>query len=508
MPRTRSRRSILVTLVVLGAAVLGTAPLVVLGANAAQAVTDPVIAAAGDIACDPTNSGYEGGQGTPTDCREMATAALLAGSDAVLPLGDLQYACGGLSAFQQSYDPSWGQYKSITKPAPGNHEYQTSGGTDCTTNGSGYYTYWGAAAGDPTKGYYSYDIGSWHMVALNGECAQIGGCGSGSQEETWLRNDLASHASAPCTLAYWHEPRYASTKSGGDTTYTAFWQALYNAHADVVLNGHQHWYERFGLQNASGQADANGVRQFVVGTGGESYTSPSTTRAANSQAIFSGQNAFGVLKMTLHPGSYDWNLVPVTGTFSDSGTQACHHGGGGGTTDTTPPTTTATCNAAACSTGWYATAPVAVQLSATDSGSAVAATYYTTDGTTPTTQSPLYSTALSIPETTTVRYFSVDAVGNSETPRTTSVRVDAAAPNVAVTAPADGATASRRSSATLTASASDLGTGAGAPSGVARVSTGVSTSRKPWASRYWRISEVTFERKRKRSIISGRRRSR
>ncbi|MFZ2013996.1 MAG: Ig-like domain-containing protein [Nocardioides sp.] len=238
----------------------------------------------------------------------------------------------------------------------------------------------------------------------------------------------------------------------------------------LVLNGHQHCYERFGLQNASGQADANGVRQFVVGTGGESYTSPSTTRAADSQAIFSGQNAFGVLKMTLHSGSYDWNFVPVTGTFSDSGSQACHNGGGGGgTTDTTPPTTTPTCNAAACSTGWYRTAPVGVQLSATDSGSAVAATYYATDGTTPTTQSPLYSTALSLPETTTVRYFSVDTVGNSETPRTTSVRVDAAAPNLAVTAPTDGTTLSRRSSTTLTASATDLGTGAGAPSGVARV---------------------------------------
>lgn len=467
MTGVSSRWSALGVVGLLSTAALTTALLLLPGTNA-QAVGDPLIAAAGDIACDPTNSGFEGGLGTPTDCREMYTADLLAGSDAVLPLGDLQYACGGLTAFQQSYDPSWGQYKAITKPVPGNHEYQTSGGTGCSTNGSGYFTYWGAAAGDPTKGYYSYDLGSWHMVALNSECAQIGGCGAGSPEETWLRNDLAGHASSPCTLAYWHKPRFSSSSGGGDTTFTAFWQALYNAHADVVLVGHQHWYERFGLQNASGQADPNGVREFIVGTGGESYVSPSNTRAANSEAIFSGQDSFGVLKMSLHTGSYDWNFVPVTGTFSDSGSQACHNAGTS-TTDTTAPTTSATCNSTTCSTGWYSTGPVGVQLSATDSGSGVAATYYTTDGTTPTTQSAVYSTALSLPETASVRYFSVDVAGNAESPRTTLVRIDAAAPNVTITSPSDGALVSRKGSLTLNASASDLGTGTGNPSGVAKV---------------------------------------
>ncbi len=450
------------------------------GQEPASAAGDPVIAAAGDISCDPLNSGYEGGQGTPTDCRQLHTAALLAGADAVLPLGDLQYACGGLSDFQAAYDPSWGQYKAITRPAPGNHEYQSSGGTGCTANAFGYYSYFGAAAGDPTKGYYSYDLGAWHLIVLNSECAKVGGCGAGSPQELWLRNDLATHRSASCTLAYWHKPRFASTSSGGDSTFSAFWQALYDAHADVVLSGHQHWYERFALQNASGQADANGVRQFVVGTGGESFVTPSGTRAANSQLVLSGQNVFGVIRMTLRAGSYDWSFVPVTGTFSDSGTQACHNAGPSSTVstsptvttppaDTTPPTTSATCNAVACSTGWYR-APVTARLTATDSGSGVAATHYTTDGSTPTTQSPAYTSPLTLAETTTLRYFSVDVAGNSEGVRSVLVRVDAAAPNVAITSPVDGTAVARKATVNLAATATDIGSGSGSGSGIASVS--------------------------------------
>jgi hypothetical protein len=469
MSRTSSRRAMLVgaVLALTGAAtlVVGVVP----APEVAHAAGDPVIGAAGDIACDPTNGGFNGGLGTATDCREMATAGLLAGSDAVLPLGDLQYACGATTAFQQSYDPSWGQYKAITKPVPGNHEYQTSGGTGCSTNASGYYTYFGAAAGDPTKGYYSYDLGAWHMVALNSECAQIGGCGSGSPEETWLRNDLAAHASSPCTLAYWHKPRFASVSGGGDSTFAAFWQALYNAHADVVLVGHQHWYERFGLQNPSAQADANGVREFIVGTGGESYVVPSSTRAANSQVLFSGQNAFGVLKMTLHNGSYDWAFVPATGTFSDTGTQACHNAGSTPPPDTTPPTTTAACNGTGCSTGWYRSTPVTATLAATDA-SGVAATYYTTDGSTPTASSAQYNGPISLPQTATVKYYSVDSLGNAESVRTTLVRVDAAPPTVQVTSPGDGTSVARKSSVTLAATATDAGTGSGTASAVTSVS--------------------------------------
>ena len=185
----------------------------------ASATDDPVIAAAGDIACDPIDSGFHGGVGTPSRCHEMYTGAELAGGAfaAVLPLGDEQYECGGTAAFEQSYDPAWGvpAVKSISYPVVGNHEYNTSGGTDCGKNASGYFGYFGAAAGDPTKGYYSYDIGTWHLIALNANCGHVA-CKAGSAQETWLANDLATHPNT-CTLAYFHQPLF----SAGPTTNSA-----------------------------------------------------------------------------------------------------------------------------------------------------------------------------------------------------------------------------------------------------------------------------------------------
>jgi hypothetical protein len=440
------------------------------GQTRVVAAGDPVIAAAGDISCDPTNSGYNGGNGTSTDCRGKYTAALLAGSDAVLALGDEQYNCGGLSAFNQAYDPTWGAQKAITYPIPGNHEYQTSGGTDCSTNGYGYYTYFGASAGDPSKGYYSFDLGAWHIIALNSECSWIGGCGAGSPEDLWLKNDLAANASAQCTLAYWHRPRFASISGGGDSTYSQFWQDLYAAKADVILNGHQHWYERFALQNPSGQPAADGIQEFIVGTGGESFVAPSTTRAANSQVLFSGQNDFGVLKMTLHPGSYDWTFVPVTGTFSDSGSTTCHKAVTG--PDTAAPTTGISCNASTCSTGWYKQVPISVALLATDTGgSGVASTYYTTDGSDPTSSPTVtaYGGPFTISETTTVRFYSVDKVGNVETAKSRTINIDAAAPSVSITTPTTGSSIKRGTATQVNASAVDNGTGAGVASGIVRV---------------------------------------
>ncbi len=458
------RRTVVACLlsVVAAAGLSGQTPVVAAG--------DPVIAAAGDISCDPLSGGYFGGEGTLTDCRAKYTAALLAGSDAVLALGDEQYACGGLSAFNQAYNPSWGSQKAITYPVPGNHEYQTSGGTDCSTNAYGYYTYFGSSAGDPSKGYYSFDLGAWHIVALNSECSWIGGCGAGSPEDLWLKNDLAANSQAQCTLAYWHRPRFASTSGGGDSTYSQFWQDLYSAKVDVVLNGHQHWYERFALQNPTGQLDPDGIREFIVGTGGESFVAPSTTRAANSQVLFSGQNDFGVLKMALHPGSYDWTFVPVTGSFSDSGSTACHKAVAG--PDTTAPTTTISCNAATCSTGWYRQAPITVTLSATDTGgSGVASTYYTTDGSDPTSSPTVttYGGQFTISETTTVRFYSTDNLGNAETAVSRTINVDAAAPSVSITTPTEGSSIKRGTATTVNASAIDNGTGAGTPSGVVRV---------------------------------------
>jgi hemolysin type calcium-binding protein/calcineurin-like phosphoesterase family protein len=292
--------------------------------------SDPVIAAAGDIACDPAHPNFNGGNGQNGNCRQLATSNLLVGKgyEAVLPLGDNQYYCGSYAAWLASYDPSWGRVKNVTHPVVGNHEYLTHPGTlpstgcDATNAGaSGYFRYFGTAAADPNKGYYSYDVGSWHLIALNSNCGDAGGCGSSSPQTRWLRADLAAHRTR-CTLAYWHVPLYSSGGRAESKTST-FWQALYNTNADVVLTGHDHTYERFAPQNAQAGLDpARGIREFVVGTGGANHTSFVTT-AAHSEVRNS--TTYGVLELKLHAGNYDWKFIPEPGrSFSDSGTNACH----------------------------------------------------------------------------------------------------------------------------------------------------------------------------------------
>jgi peptidoglycan/xylan/chitin deacetylase (PgdA/CDA1 family) len=394
-----------------------------------QPRTDPVVATAGDIACDPTAPAFNFGQGTATDCRAAHTAPLLEGADAVLPLGDDQYDCGGTAAFAAGYDPSWGVVKAITHPVPGDKDYATTGGTDCpATAGAGYYQYFGAAAGDPTKGYYSYDLGTWHVVAINtAPCGDVADtCLAGSAQEQWLQQDLATHTSS-CTLAYYQNPRFASTASGsgGDPTYQAIWQDLYQAGVDVVLNGDRHWYERFAPMDASGKADAaHGVREFIVGTGGAGLDTPGTP-LATSEVL--NNSTHGILRLTLHNGSYDWGFVPDEGTFTDSGTGSCHDGPT--PPDTTAPTTAVACNGAPCSGGWYGSGLQAT-LQATDNtgGSGVSKTYYTTDGTSPTTASAVYTGALTLTSTTTLKYFSVDKAGNPEAVKTQLVQVDGLPP--------------------------------------------------------------------------------
>jgi hypothetical protein len=322
-------------LVVTGMLVVGVLPIGP-GAQRASAAGDPVIVAAGDIACDPTNGSFKGGAGSSSSCRQRYTADLIRSIDpaAVLALGDNQYYCGGYSAFMQSYDLSWGAFKSITHPVVGNHEYLTSGGTDCTAanaGATGYFDYYGAAAGHPGQGYYSYDVGTWHLIALNSNCSSAGGCADSSPQGRWLANDLATHHNT-CTLAYWHIPLFSSGGRAASNT-LALWKQLYNADADVVLNGHDHTYERFAPQTPSGQLDnARGIREFVVGTGGANHTT-FVSFAPNSEV--GDASTFGVLKLTLHPSSYDWQFVPEAGqTFTDSGTTACH---GATAADTTAP---------------------------------------------------------------------------------------------------------------------------------------------------------------------------
>src|SRR4026208_1348603 len=218
----------------------GASPLVK-NSEVAFAASDPVIAAAGDIACDPSSSSFNGGNGTSNSCRQKYTSDLLVNANlaAVLALGDNQYYCGGYQAFLQSYDLSWGRVKGITHPVVGNHEYLTSGGTGCPTanaGAAGHFNYFGAAAGQPGKGYYSYDIGAWHLIALNSNCGDAGGCGSSSPQGQWLEADLAAHSNM-CVLAYWHVPLFSSGGRAASNT-QSFWQALYNHNADLILAGH------------------------------------------------------------------------------------------------------------------------------------------------------------------------------------------------------------------------------------------------------------------------------
>ncbi len=323
-------------LVPLGLLLAGSSPTSATAtARQALAASDPVIAVAGDIACDPSNSNFKGGVGSSNSCRQMYTSNLLVGSSlsAVLVLGDNQYYCGGYQAFLQSYDPSWGRVKDITHPAVGNHEYLTSGGTDCNTanaGAAGYFNYFGVAAGQPGHGYYSFDVGTWHLIALNSNCGDAGGCSATSPQGVWLANDLKTHTNF-CTLAFWHIPLFSSGGRANNNS-KALWQLLYDNNADLILSAHDHTYERFAPQTPAGTLDnTRGIREFIVGTGGANHTSIVSV-AANSEVR--NADTFGVLKLTLHPTSYDWQFVPEAGkTFTDSGTTACH----GATSDSMPP---------------------------------------------------------------------------------------------------------------------------------------------------------------------------
>ena len=229
-------------------------------------------------------------------------------------LGDIAYPNGRAVDFTNCFEPAWGRHKARMLPVPGNHEYETS-------NAAPYYSYFGAVAADPSKGYYSYDLGTWHIVALNSNCGNVS-CSAGSTQETWLRQDLAAHPSA-CTLAYWHHPRFSSGEHGNTSSMSAIWKALVEGGADVALSGHDHDYERFVAQSDSGVATAAGVVQFVVGTGGSTLRAFTSAKPANSVVRDATSN--GVLSLTLNAGSYSWNFLPVAGkTFADSGTATCH----------------------------------------------------------------------------------------------------------------------------------------------------------------------------------------
>jgi len=301
----------LVTAVAAGSATVSASAGGKVGSSAITVPGDPppagteILVGAGDIASCSSNG-------------DELTANVLDGiTGTVFTLGDNAYQSGSSTEYTNCYGSSWGRHKARTRPSPGNHEYLTSGA-------AGYFGYFGSAAGTAGQGYYSYNLGEWHIIVLNSNsgCSTIG-CGAGSPQEQWLRADLAANTKA-CVLAYWHHPRFNSgLEHGNNTSVGAFWMALYQYGADIVLNGHEHTYERFAPQNPSGQADPNGIREFVVGSGGNGHYSFKTVAEPNSEVR--NNTAYGVLKLELSAGSYKWQFVPAAGSsFTDSGSGSCH----------------------------------------------------------------------------------------------------------------------------------------------------------------------------------------
>jgi hypothetical protein len=251
-----------------------------------------------------------------TSTGDEATADLLDSiGGTVFTLGDNAYEKGTADEFRRCYDPSWGRQLARTMPVPGNHDYATPGA-------SGYFGYFGAAAGDPAKGWYAYDRGAWRIYALNSNCIAIGGCDAGSPQERWLRNDLATNPRA-CVLAMWHHPRFSSGPHGNDPSTQDLWMALYAASAELVLNGHDHDYERFAPQTPTGELDPDrGLVEIVAGTGGRSHYDFEMTRA---NGLVRNDKTNGVLRLALADGGWSFEFIPVPGSpFSDSGTGTCH----------------------------------------------------------------------------------------------------------------------------------------------------------------------------------------
>jgi hypothetical protein len=267
-----------------------------------------VLVGAGDIAA--CNS--QGDEATAAVIDEVVSGAEQA---VVFTAGDNAYPNGSERDFLDCYDPSWGAFKDITRPALGSREYHTGGAR-------GHFDYFGVPPGERDKGYYSYDIAGWHVVVLNSNCDQIGGCEAGSAQEVWLRGDLAA-SNTMCTLAYWHHPLFSSGSDGGVPEVLPLFQALYDAEAELVINGDDHFYERFAPQDPAGEEEQDeGIRQFIVGTGGSSLSGFGAI-AANSDVRFDG--AFGVLALTLLPDGYEWAFMSVAGSdFNDPGTGTCH----------------------------------------------------------------------------------------------------------------------------------------------------------------------------------------
>jgi uncharacterized repeat protein (TIGR01451 family) len=293
---------------------------------------DPVIAAVGDMACAPEDAHFNGGAGQSFNCGEAVTSARMEQDptiDMLLGLGDYQYGCGDPAEYALSYNPTWGFFNHMIDPTVGNHEYATTTnsatGTPCpdaNLSAEDYFNYFGAAAHPGTAGEYSFNVGKWHLISLNGNCKNngVGGCGASAAQTQWLTADLDANTQ-PCVMAYWHQPRWTATASNA-SPYAPWWDVLYQAHVDVVLNGHIHTYARFAMLNPSAQVDTtNGIREVIVGTGGESLQLAAPT--SNPFPVANFRN-FGYLRMVLHPTGYDAQFITSAGAVKDSFSGTCH----------------------------------------------------------------------------------------------------------------------------------------------------------------------------------------
>lgn len=290
-----------------------------------------IIAAVGDMACDPDNPKYAGGQGTSIACKQSPTSTSLLQDTSVtnvLGLGDYQYDCGDVADWAASYTPTWGRLNSLMNPAAGNHEYKTGAdafGDQCPASNSlaqTYFNYFGVSAHQDTAGHYSFDVGSWHIIGLNANCSRtnVGGCTATSAQTTWLKNDLFAHP-AVCTLAYWHQPRFQGLATNVVAAYKPWWDVLAANHVDVVLNGHIHNYQRFPELNSAGSPDSNGIVEYVVGTGGEAQVA---MKAKTSPLPTYWRKDFGYLKLTLSDNGWSSVFVNNSGTRFDPFTGVCN----------------------------------------------------------------------------------------------------------------------------------------------------------------------------------------
>ncbi|HEV8054227.1 MAG: metallophosphoesterase [Chloroflexi bacterium] len=313
MTRRSAVLSMLVALLVAAGAIV-----VLLGSARPQTALPAVEPFAGTPRPEPSGARVLLGAGDIADCNsngDEATARLVAGiGGTVFTAGDNAYPNGSERSYLECYEPSWGMFRDRTRPVPGNHEYDQ-------TEAAPYFEYFGEAAGAPTEGWYAYDLGSWRIYALNSNCQRVGGCERNGPQATWLAADLAAHP-AECVVAYWHHPLIASSsRSAGYSFVKPLWGILHEAGAELVVTAHEHIYERFGPLDSEGLPAQEGMRAFIVGTGGDSLYS---LREPQPGSEMREAQAHGILELTLRDGGYGWRFVAIEGSsFSDEGSGSC-----------------------------------------------------------------------------------------------------------------------------------------------------------------------------------------